>query len=71
MLTQINKWFYNNSFQSRLATGLVKKRKVEEDGEENEHEVTEDEESFERHCSSGVARPLKMVGHKYGKWSSK
>ena len=52
MQTQINKWFYNNSFQARVATGLVKKRK-KTDGTDDDGEgavLTEDDESLERHC---------------------
>ena len=47
MKTQVNKWFYNHSFQNRVATGVVKRRKVEDTGESA---VTPDDEAaMQRH----------------------
>ena len=49
MKTQVNKWFYNNGFQIRVSTGVVKRRKVNSESDTSAGTSSDDKAAVERH----------------------
>lgn len=49
MKTQVNKWFYNNGFQIRVSTGVVKRRKVNPENDATASTSSDDNAAVGRH----------------------